>query len=103
MTSYEWHVASQTARRAARGIPCSLATRHTPLPTSLAHSGNHPGQCQFAEANSAKAKPSQVRARPAAATAAVVRADLELRLTLRFLDPGLLCHAIYPEMLLPPR
>lgn len=56
------------------------------LPARLAHTGNEPVERHIAEANTAEAKLSQKRARPAAALAAIVLPYRELRLPLAFLD-----------------
>src|SRR5262245_26614603 len=64
------------------------------LPARLDDSGDLPGERQLAEADSAQSEVAQERARTAAAAAAVVRADRELRLPLPLLDQRLLGHTI---------
>src|SRR2546428_13359644 len=75
----------------------TLISSFRPLPAGLAHAGNLPAQRQVAETDAAQSELPQRASAPAAALAAVVSPDLELRLALDFLDPTLLRHASPPS------
>src|SRR2546428_66840 len=75
----------------------TLISSFRPLPAGLAHAGNLPAQRQIAETNAAQAELLQGATAATAALAAVVAADLELRLPLHLFDPSLLRHLSPPR------
>ena len=67
-----------------------------PLPARLAHPGDLPVERHLPEADAAEPELAHEGAGAAAAVAAVVRPDAELRLALALLDQGLACHDLVP-------
>src|SRR6266566_7345492 len=91
-----WQALRTRVSMSATGSVTFIAS-FRPLPAGLAHAGNLPAQRQVAETDAAQSELPQRASAPAAALAAVVSADLELRLALDLLDPTLLCHAVPPS------
>src|SRR5437867_344078 len=75
----------------------TLISSFRPLPAGLAHAGNLPAQRQVAETNAAQAELPQRAPAATAALAAVIAADLELRLPFHLFDPRLLRHPSPPR------
>src|SRR5437588_12505229 len=78
----------------------SWTCRGERLPACLAYARDVPRQRQLAETDSADAKGAQERPRPAAACAAVVLSDAELRLPLALLHHGFARHSYAPFVMM---